>query len=133
MRQVMSFRVQIGLVLLLVFPLALSSWMIGDVARRAPTNRHPEALRDWEKRFVEVRPLLPPRGVVGHVATSDNQAEELYRTQYVLTPLVVKDRGDLDLVVGTFTPGTEPPLPPTPRHEVLLADRGRGVVCWKVK
>ena len=130
----MSFRVQMGLVLILVFPLALSAWMVGDVTRRAPTNRHPETMRDWENRFVDVRPLLPPRGVVGHVATSDNQVEELYRTQYVLTPLVVvKDMGDRDLVVGTFAPGTEPPSPPTPRHEVLLADRDRGVVCWKVK
>ena len=127
-------RVRWALLCLLSCALGTSAWMLRDMVRRAPAGRNQKNLSDWEDgRFGAIRPLLPAHGTVGYVAGAGDGPAPLYHTQYALAPLVVVADSNRDLVVGTFVPATEPPPPPSPRHEVLVADRERGVICWKAK
>jgi hypothetical protein len=131
----MSIRVGAGLILLVSFALFTGVRLLVDVAKRGPTSRNQENVHNWdEDRLAEVRPLLPAHGVVGFVEnTGSSNTQAYYLTQYVLAPVVVVRDADHYLVIGVFPEASEPPSPPSPRHEVLLEDRDRGIICWKVK
>jgi hypothetical protein len=131
----MSMRAGAGLILLVSFALFTGVRNLVDVAERGPTSRHQETVRQWEEdRLAQVRPLLPAHGIVGFVEkTGSSHTQFYYLTQYVLAPIVVARDADHDLVIGIFPEGSEPPSPPSPHHEVLLEDRDRGIICWKVK
>jgi hypothetical protein len=131
----MSIRVGAGLIVLVSFALLTGLWLLVDVADRGPTARNQGTVRDWdEDRLAAVRPLLPTHGVVGFVEKPGTEGANYYLMQYVLAPLVVdQNEPDQELVIGVFPEGSEPPSPPSPRHEVLLEDRDRGIICWKVK
>jgi hypothetical protein len=134
----MSIRVGAGLIVLVSFTLLTGLWLLVDVADRGPTARNQETVRDWDEyRFAGVRPLLPSHGVVGFVekpGPDSPNAMLWYLAQYVLAPVILdQEEPDQDLVIGVFPEGSEPPSPPSPRHEVLLEDRDRGIICWKAK
>ena len=98
-----------------------------------------------EARINQLKPLLPPSGVVGYVTTVENDrifaAERAFQnveylaqyalTQYTLAPLIVRNSPDLPLVVGNFLDG-----PPAPgfleRHDLApLKDFGDGLVLFR--
>lgn len=134
----MSYRLGSGLILLVGFTLFTGVSQLVDATVRGPTDRHQETLRDWdEERLAEVRQLLPSRGVVGFVEKPGPGYPNVmffYMAQYVIAPLVI-DHIDpnQDWVIGVFPEGSEPPPAPSRRHEVLLEDRSRGIICWKAK
>ncbi len=134
----MSIRVDAGLIVLVGFTLLTGLWQLVDVADRAPTARNQETVLDWDEyRFAGVRPLMPSHGVVGFVEQPGPKGPNAmlwYAAQYVLAPVILdQEETDQDVVVGVFPEASEPPSPPSPRHEVLLEDRDRGIICWKAK
>src|SRR5258708_29294825 len=134
----MSNRVGSGLILLVGFAILSGLWLLVDVADRGPTDRLQETLRDWnEDRLAGVRPYLPEHGVVGFLEKNRPDGPNpmyYFLAQYVIAPVIIDPKStDHDMVIGVFPEGSEPPPPPSSRPEVLMEDRGRGIICWKVK
>jgi hypothetical protein len=78
------------MVVALVLLAVLSDWraLQSMVARRFHTG-DVLAVGQYERRYDEMRPLLPRRGVVGYLSDRMDAVAEYYLTQYTLAPLVV--------------------------------------------
>jgi hypothetical protein len=55
----------------------------------------------YEERFSELKKLLPSHGIVGYV--SDTDEGDLYKTQYVLAPVILTKTFDPHLIVANFS------------------------------
>jgi hypothetical protein len=98
-----------------------------------------------EARIAQLLPLLPAAGEVGYVTTVENDrifaAAKAFQnveflaqyvlTQYTLTPRIVRNRPDLQLVVGNFIDG--PPAPGFLEKNGLvpLKDFGDGLLLYR--
>jgi hypothetical protein len=89
----------------------------------------------YEKRFEELRRVLPRRGSVGYLADReaddirfDPSAVDYYLTQYALAPVVVLYSQQPELVVGNFRDPSS--LPDVVRRKGLVVrkDFGDGVL-----
>jgi hypothetical protein len=134
----MAIRVKSGLILLVGFTLMTGAWALEDVADRGSTDRRQETLRYWnEERLAGVKPHLPEYGVVGFFDKDhpgDPNPDYYYLAQYVVAPVIIDPKStDLDMVIGVFPEDSEPPAPPSSKHEVVMEDKSRGIICWKVK
>lgn len=92
----------------------------------------------YEKRFEELKKILPSHGVVGYISNKqaedirfDAGAAEYYLTQYALTPLVVVYSLNYPLVVGNFHQSVIDPQIYASRNLVLLKDFGNGVMLLR--
>jgi len=55
----------------------------------------------YEKRFSELKKLLPSHGIVGYV--SDTNGEFFYMAQYVLSPVILTNNFGPRLIVANFS------------------------------
>jgi hypothetical protein len=102
---------------------------------QGPMSSGGDRVSTYTSRFVELRRILPPRGVVGYFSHTSGQEqlddEMYYLTQYALAPVVVDRTPNHPLVVGNF-PGA---LPPAEMFLVpglsVKADLGHGVMLLK--
>lgn len=61
----------------------------------------------YEKRMTVLRPLLPPRGLVGYI--SDTGIEHFFRSQYALAPVIlVREPGPRMIVTNYSHDGLRP-------------------------
>jgi len=73
-----------------------------------PTAPAEDNVTSFDKRFVELRAMLPAKGVIGYMtdAGKDSNATtadaEFYLTQYALAPVIVLRSPDQKYVVGNF-------------------------------
>ena len=122
-------RVKGGVLLVIMMCLLSSSRLLKQAGQLQPSllGQEPQSL--YDKRFHDVRQMLPKHGVVGYFG--DSQADEpglahYYLTQYALAPLVVDNSIDHHFVVGNFA---EPNLKMPFNHDlVLVRDFGNGVI-----
>lgn len=103
---------------------------------RPPAGDEDRATRQ-ERRFAELRPLLPDSGVIGYRSvglrggrfTSLEAMQDFLVTQYVLAPVIVVPRPDLPLVVGDLGDSVDSsPVGRAPPGYRVLQDLGNGVV-----
>jgi hypothetical protein len=123
-------RARGGILLVIVAICLLSEFrLVKQAGRLHPSlwGREPQSL--YDKRFDDVRKLLPKRGVVGYLSDSPGNVGNYYFTQYALAPLVVDNSTDHHYVIGNFG---DPHSPISINHDwVLLRDFGNGVVLFE--
>jgi hypothetical protein len=103
--------------------------------------RSPEKTRqdisNYENRFVNLRQLLPSRGVTGYISDDENEDDQefidsrIYLAQYSLSPVILVRSLDYSLIVGNF-------LDHTPDFEIYrkqglipIKDFGNGIVLFR--
>jgi uncharacterized protein YqgQ len=90
-------------------------------------SREPQSL--YDKRFNDVRKMLPKHGVVGYLSDRSGNVGSYYLTQYALAPLVVDNSMDHHFVIGNFGDAHSPI---SINHDwVLLRDFGNGVILFE--
>jgi hypothetical protein len=105
-----------------------------------PAQAPQDEISIYERRFAELRTMLPPRGVVGYLGhprptgatPGDSSAAALLHfrryllAQYTLSPLLLVESTEPEFVVGNFDPGTTD-MPMTAGLRVVR-DFGDGLV-----
>jgi hypothetical protein len=134
-------RTRIALLVVLLYSGASTAkW----VHRGAEWPAHPaqDEISTYERRFAELRTMLPPRGVVGYLGhpaptgatPRDSNAAALLHfrryllAQYTLSPLLLIESTEPELVVGNFDPGVGMPRTAGLR---VVRDFGDGLVLLR--
>jgi hypothetical protein len=119
-----------GGVLLVIMMCLLSSWrLLKQAGQLHPGFSGEDTQSLYDKRFDDLRKMLPKHGVVGYFGDSQTDqpgVAHYYLTQYALAPLVVDNSIDHHFVVGNFAdPNSTVPM----NHDlVLVRDFGNGVI-----
>jgi hypothetical protein len=79
-----------------------------------------------ERRFDDIRKMLPKQGVIGYFSDAQGDVGRYYSTQYALAPLVVDNSTDHHFVVGNLSDAHS--AIPANRDWVLVRDFGNGFV-----
>jgi len=134
-------RIRVALLLVLLYAGASTvRWL--HLGAEWPARSGQDEISTYERRFEEVRSVLPSRGVVGYLGHPDptgatpreaNAASVLHfrrylLAQYALAPVVLIESVAPEFVLGNFDPGTQP-SPPAGRWE--KRDFGDGVVLFR--
>ena len=103
----MPSRVTIAFVAFVFCCLLSSAKLVTDVPRLANMNANSEEVANRsDRRFADLKTVLPKRGIVGYVGEPGTRAlADYYLTQYALAPLVVERSPRHALVVGNFPGG----------------------------
>ena len=111
-------RAQLGVVLLLVYAAVSDARWIYRAAVGLAARGQDDPITRYERRFRELKAVLPSRGLIGYVgdALPENYTSEDFKrfvlTEYGLAPLVVVNDTLPDLVVGNLASDSariEPP------------------------
>ena len=120
-----------AMVVALVLMAVLSDWRALQtmVARRF----HAGDVRavEYERRYDEMRPFLPRRGVVGYLSDRMDAGAEYYLTQYTLAPLVVARTPGHVVVVGNFFEPRAGPVLARQHGLVIVRDFGQGLLLLR--
>jgi hypothetical protein len=134
-------RVRIALGLLLLYAGASAArWAHEGLAWRRAAGQ--DDISANERRFAELRVLLPDSGLVGYLGDPpptgptprDSTAAALLHfrryllAQYALAPALLIESTEPELVVGNFDPGPAPPTPAGFRVERAFGD---GLVLFR--
>jgi hypothetical protein len=134
-------RTRVALLLLLVYAGASTAQWIWRGAEW-PARASQDEISTYERRFAELRAMLPARGVVGYLGVpaptgvtprEANAAALLHfrrylLAQYTLAPVLLNQSTEPELVVGNFEPGAALPAPAGLR---VLRDFGDGLVLFR--
>ncbi|MBI3781729.1 MAG: hypothetical protein HY278_11840, partial [candidate division NC10 bacterium] len=107
-----STRVTIGIILLMLFVLISDVRLLKETVSLDASSMGSDTITRYEKRFDGLKKILPPYGVVGYI--TDAEAEDAtfndyFLAQYALSPVIVVNSPDRELVVGNFRDaGTSP-------------------------
>ena len=107
-----------------------------------PARSAQDEISAYERRFQELRSVLPARGVVGYLGhpeptgatprEADAAALLHFRryllAQYALAPVLLIESSGPELVVGNFDPAA---LPPAPAGLRVVRDFGNGLVLFR--
>lgn len=117
-------RARIALLLLLLYAGASTArWLQRGASW--PARASQDEISKYERRFVELRTMLPARGVVGYLGDPeptgatprDSNAAALLHfrryllAQYSLAPVLLIESTEPEFVIGNFDPGTGPRTP----------------------
>jgi hypothetical protein len=128
-------RITIALALVLAGLLLSQTAVVISLARRLPSAMATEGMARYEKRFVEVRNLLPRFGVIGYLSDPTNDkgvTQGLYdrryhSAEYHLAPLVIVDSLEPDVILGNFFSPQAMEKAVAEHKLVVLRDFGNGV------
>lgn len=127
-----------AIILLIFFALLSNLRLFRQTLNFAPKPLGTDEITLYEKRFAELKKILPYHGAVGYISNKqaedirfDVTAAEYYLTQYALTPLVVVYSSNYPLVVGNFRQAVIDPQTYTSRNLVPLKDFGNGVMLLR--
>jgi len=127
-----------AIILLIFFALLSNLRLFRQTLNFAPKPLGTDEITLYEKRFAELKKILPYHGVVGYISNKqaedirfDAGAAEYYLTQYALTPLVVAYSPNYPLVVGNFLQSVIDPEIYTSKDLVPLKDFGNGVLLFR--
>jgi hypothetical protein len=134
-------RTRVALLLLLLYTAASTAQWLQRGAEW-PTQASQDEISTYERRFTELRAMLPARGIVGYLgvpAPTDvtpreaNAAALLHfrrylLAQYTLAPVLLNESTKPEFVVGNFDPGAALPAPAGLR---VLRDFGNGLVLFR--
>ena len=92
----------------------------------------------YEQRFEVLRKVLPTHGIVGYITNKRceevlknvDTASHYYLTQYALSPIIIDNNPDHDLVIGNFDNHHSYKML---ENRELIKDFGRGVLLLKRK
>ena len=92
----------------------------------------------YEQRFEDLKKELPVHGIVGYITNKRckevlhnvDTASYYYLTQYALSPIIIDNNPDRDLVVGNFDNNHFYKML---KNRELVKDFGRGVLLLKRK
>jgi hypothetical protein len=134
-------RTRVALLLVLLYAgTSTVQWL--QRAAGWPAHASRDEISTNERRFAELRAMLPARGVVGYVGHPEptgptpreaNAAALLHfrrylLAQYALAPVVLSESTEPELVIGNFEPGAVLPARPGLR---VLRDFGNGLVLFR--
>jgi hypothetical protein len=134
-------RARVALLLVILYAGASTAQWVRRGAEW-PAHASQDEISAYERRFAELRAMLPDRGIVGYLGTpaptgaspqEANAAALLHfrrylLAQYTLAPILLNESTEPELVVGNFDPGAV--LPP-PAGLRLLRDFGDGLVLFR--
>jgi hypothetical protein len=103
-------RIKIALGLVLAAVLLCQAARVVSLAQGLPSAMAKEGMARYEKRFAQVRKVLPRFGVIGYVSDQPNDREvtqALYDRRhhsaaYHLAPLIIVDSLEPDIILGNF-------------------------------
>jgi hypothetical protein len=134
-------RTRIALLLVLLYAGASTvQWLQRAAEWRAHASQ--DEISSYERRFAELRAMLPARGVVGYLGhpaptgatpREANAAALLHfrrylLAQYALAPVLLNESTEPQFVVGNFEPGAALPAPAGLR---VLRDFGDGLILFR--
>ena len=128
-------RIRVGILVLGFFSL-VSSWGLfanhwKDFDLKLSLQGH-DGVTIYERRFQEIKPLLPAQGVVGYVSDAQDEGAEFYLTQYSLAPLIIDKTQPHEFVVGNFANRTVDASKLTKMTLTLRKDFGNGIKLFTV-
>lgn len=95
----------------------------------------------YEKRFDDLKKILPPHGVVGYISDKQNEGNhgnvgalsDYFLAQYALSPVIVIRSPGYPLVVGNFHVNGTSLKASANRNLILVKDFGNGVMLFRNK
>ena len=124
--------------MLIFFALLSNLRLFRQTLNFAPKPLGTDEITLYEKRFEELKKILPSHGVVGYISNKEAEdirfdagAGEYYLSQYALTPLVVAYSSNYPLVVGNFRQAVVDPQIYAGKGLVPLKDFGNGVMLFR--
>jgi hypothetical protein len=134
-------RTRVALLLVLLYAGASAAQWVRRGAEW-PAHASQDEISAYERRFAELRAMLPARGVVGYLGTPapagttprEANAAALLRfrrrllAQYTLAPVLLNESTEPEFVVGNFEPGAALTVPAGLR---LVRDFGDGLVLFR--
>ncbi len=130
-----SHKAKIGILLIILSALMSNlfmSWKEIEQFRNSPKE---DDITAYEKRFKNIKTLLPPQGVVGYITDLTDQSAQWYKeyflTQYVLSPVIVTNETSRHLVIGNFHKPINWHRLFSDTHLVLLREFGGGVILFR--
>lgn len=88
----------------------------------------------YDKRFEELRKVLPKRGLVGYVHDQTDELKTIqayYLTQYALAPIMVVHGVEPELVVGNFSYSSAETEKSVPDNLIPIQNFGNGVILFR--
>ncbi len=89
-----------------------------------------DEITNFEKRFRELKKVLPPCGFVGYVTDEKLTAKEFSLTQYALFPIIVERNKEHNLIVGNFRDPSINSEFFAEQNLKLLDDFGNGIMLF---
>lgn len=134
-------RARVALLLVLLYAGASTVRWLWQAAEW-PAGTSQDEISTYERRFAELRTMLPARGVVGYLGHPEpagatpreaNAAALLHfrrylLAQYALAPVLLIESAQPELVVGNYERGA---TPPTPAGLRMVRDFGDGLVLFR--
>lgn len=134
-----GIRLRVALLLILLYAaMSIARWL--SRTAEAAYGRGPDEISAYERRFQELRTVLPRGGTVGYLGHPDLRTalpgqglarlhfRRFLLTQYALAPVLLIQSTDPEFVVGNFDSRA---VPPAPRGLRLIRDFGDGVVLFR--
>ena len=135
-----STRIKVGTILLILFALVSNVQLFKQTATTFDSKSiGSDEITLYEKRFKGLKEMLSSHNVVGYITnkclkdlTADAEATMgYYLTQYTLSPVIVVNDPERQLVVGNFHNTATIPKISTKRNLILLKDFGNGVMLFR--
>ena len=135
MNNLSSSRIRLAFLSMIICALLVNCYVLNENIRSPEKTR--QDISNYENRFVNLRQLLPPRGVTGYISDDENEDDQefidsrIYLAQYSLSPVILVRSLDYSLIVGNF-------LDHTPDFEIYrkqglipIKDFGNGIVLFR--
>jgi hypothetical protein len=134
-------RIRIALLLVILYAGASTvRWL--QLGAEWPARASQDEISTYERRFAQLRTMLPARGVVGYLGHPEpagatpreaNAAALLHfrrylLAQYTLAPILLIESTKPEFVVGNFDPGA---APPTSAGLHAVRDFGDGLLLFR--
>jgi len=131
-------RVRVGLLLMLAFTLVSNVQLLRIATSGYATVAETDEITRYEAHFQELKKVLPPHGVVGYIADPNPESvihdtpyfKRYVLTQYSLSPVIVVDNIEPELIIGNFHPATNSKRVSIPGL-TLIKDFGDGVMLFR--
>jgi hypothetical protein len=121
--------------ILLLLTLARSSRRLLIDSLHALSRPEGDEVSAYERRFEEIKPLLPTHGRVCYLDDNTGSVEEIaqyYQAQYALSPRLVVRGTDCRLVIVNSSNGhVSGPSSPAKPIFMLVHDYGAGLALWE--
>ncbi len=131
-------RIKFGLIVLILFVLFANTKYLKQEFRFRKDLIGQDSITLYEQRFEDLKKELPAHGIVGYITNKRceevlnnvDTASRYYLTQYSLSPIIIDNNPDHDLVIGNFDNHHSNKIL---ENRELVKDFGRGVLLLKRK
>ena len=131
-----SIKTKTGVILIAGLALFSSTILLGALLMFYPVFKGNDEIALFEKRFSELKSILPPQSIIGYASDENSEAckvdtlKTFYLTQYVLAPVIVV-KSKQELLIGNSCQETTDIEKSKNADLVVIKDFGNGLKLFR--